>query len=238
MTRPVVWVTRTADGAGTTARAVEAKGYEAICASVLKVVPLTPEIDPQSFDTVIFTSRNAVKAFCAVCARRTVAAYCVGDATAEAATDARFHTMVNAHGDIDALYALLQKEADRARRLLYAAPKAPAAPLTQWLRADGFQVNEVAVYETCEVEPVLPAADLARLTHVLIHSARAGKAAAQFLMTHHNKIAFKNLTFVCISEAAWQAVRGTLAAEGSADVPLHRIADFPDEAAMLQRLEA
>ncbi len=240
MPKPAVWITRTPEGARATARAVEAKGFDAVLAPVLKVVQLRAVIDPHSFGAVIFTSRNGLNAFCAVCNRRSVTAYCVGDATAEGARARKFRQVISAHGDIDALHDLLKASADRATRLLYAAPREPAAHLTQALRDDGFLVNEVAVYETREIQPVLPPADLGRISRVLIHSPKAGRAAAKTLLAHHDKIAFKNLTFVCISEAAWQAVAGGLAAGGidmAVHAPSHRVAAFPDEASMLQLLD-
>ncbi len=235
MTKPVAWITRTPDGAKATARAVAALGCEPVLAPVLKVVQLKPAIDPHSFGALIFTSRNAVAAFCAICNRRSVVAYCVGDATGEAAQARKFGKIVSARGDLTALHDLLKTEASRATRLLYAAPREPAAPLSQWLRDDGFMVNEVAVYETRETVPALAVTDLARITHVLVHSPKAGRAAAKVLLAHHDKIAFKNLSFICISEAAWRAVEATLA-QGGADA-LHRIAAFPDEASMLKLLE-
>ena len=234
--KPVVWITRTPDGAKATARAVAALDCEPILAPVLKVVQLKPAIDPHSFGALIFTSRNSVAAFSAICNRRSVAAYCVGDATAEAARAMKFGKIISAHGEFDALYALPKPEANRATRLLYAAPKDPAAPLTQRLRDDGFMVNEVAVYETRETVPALAAGDLARLTHILVHSPKAGRAAAKVLLAHHDKIAFKNLTFVCISEAAWHAVEAALAQGAQSEMPQHRVSPFPDEAAMLKLL--
>ena len=179
MTKPVVWVTRTPEGARATARAVTALGFDAVTAPVLKVIPLKPVIDPHSFGALVFTSRNGLTAFCAVCNRRAVTVYCVGDATAEAALAMKFHKVISAHGDIDALHELLKTEADRATRLLYAAPKEPAAPLTKLLRDDGFLVTEVAVYETRDIQPALSSSDLARISHILIHSPKAGRAVAK-----------------------------------------------------------
>lgn len=238
--RPVIWITRTPEGAKATARAVTALGADPIVAPVLKVIQLKPQIDPHGFGALIVTSRNGLDAFCAVCNRRSVLVYCVGDATAEAARTRKFRKVVSAHGDIEALHELLKQEADRATRLLYAAPKEPAAPLTKLLRDDGFLVTEAAVYETRDIQPTLTTAELSRITHVMIHSAKAGRAAAKVLLGHLDKILFQNLTFICMSEAAWQAVATTLSAGGktpAADGFRHRIAAFPDEAAMLKLLE-
>lgn len=238
--RPVVWITRTPDGAKATGRAVEAMGCEALHAPVLKVVQLKPVIDPHSFGAVIFTSRNGLNAFCAVCNRRAVTVYCVGDATAETARAKKFTKVVSAHGDIEALHALLLAEADRATRLVYAAPREPAAPLTRLLRGDGFLVTEVPVYETRDIAPALSAADLGRISHVLVHSPKAGRAVARVLIAHHDKLLFQKLRFICISEAAWHATEQAMTAGGidaTAAGWQKRISPFPDEASMLSLLQ-
>lgn len=233
---PVVWITRTPDGARATVRALKGMGCEVVSAPVLKVVQLKPAIDPHGFGAVIFTSRNGVGAFCNLVNRRSVTVYCVGDATAEAARARGFNKVISAHGDIGALHELLKTEADRATRLLYAAPKEPAAPLTRRLRDDGFFVSEVAVYETREIQPAITQAELGRVTHVLLHSAKAARAVAHVLLAHHDKIAFNKLTFVCISEAACQVLTTTLAA-GEPEAVHVLVAAAPDEASMLELLK-
>jgi len=241
---PLVWVTRTSEGARRTARAIEAMGYETLVAPVLKVQALKPIIDPHSFDAVIFTSRNGLNAFCALCSRRALTAWCVGDATAEAAREKGFQQVISAAGDGRALAELIRRTADRHSRLFYAAPREPAAALGKTLRADGFQVGEAALYETQFVMPRFSPADLARISHILVQSPRAGRAIAGALIVHHNKLCFPNLQFVCISEAAWRGVETGLRHSGVAEIRqalaagLNRhIAATPDEAAMLSLLD-
>lgn len=233
----LVWITRTAAGAQKTARAVETLGYEALIAPVLRVVPLKPVIDPHSFDAVIFTSRNGVEAFSSLCSRRALIAWCVGDATAAAARQHGFQTVISADGDVDNLIALISRDSDRHSRLLHAAPREPAGDLCQTLHADGFQISEATVYETCPVLPPLSPTELARIRHVLIHSPRGGRAVAQALIADHDKLCFPKLCFICISETAWQGLETTLG-KAMAEGLDRRIANTPDEAAMLRLLSA
>ena len=229
-----VWVTRTADGADKTARAVEALGHTALVAPVLAVEALDVRLD-QPFDAIIFTSRNGVNAFVAKSERRDVSAWCVGDATADAAGEAGFNAIMSAEGDVEALFDLMKAKAPRHIRYLYAAAKTPSAPLTAWLWAEGFRVSQTPVYDTVAVLPALSDADLEHITHVLIHSARGGREVAAYLKSH-GKFAFTNPQFICMSEKAWQgfgAVAGALA-----EKVRHRIADEPTEAAMLELLGA
>lgn len=228
-----VWVTRTADGADKTARAVEALGHKAIIAPVLAVETLDVGLG-QPFDAVIFTSRNGVMAFSGLSPRRDAPAWCVGDATADAARASGFDAIVSAEGDVQALFDLMKDRAPRHVRYLYASAKQPSAPLTAWLWAEGFRVSQTPVYDTTAADPALSDADLARITHILIHSARGGREVARYL-TAHGKFAFTNPWFICMSEGAWRGFAG--AAGKLSDGIKRRIAPEPTEAAMLELLK-
>lgn len=226
----VVWVTRT--NGERTAKAVEALGHEAIVAPVLATRAVDAALGTARFDAVIFTSRNGVSAFADQADRRDCPAWCVGDATAEAARQAGFSDIISAEGDVQALFDKLKAEAPRTIRFLYASAREPAAPLTAWMWAEGFSVTQVAVYETYAITPAIKDGDLDRVTHVLIHSARAGKALAAF-MPAHSKFAFTNSCFICMSEGAWQGFAGAFASEGIE----RRISPFPDEPSMLKLID-
>src|SRR5947208_159577 len=85
--KPVVWITRTRDGAERTAHALAALGAEALVAPVMEAVPVREHVAPDSFDVLILTSGNAVAAFCEMCERRDMPVYCVGDRTCRLAAD-------------------------------------------------------------------------------------------------------------------------------------------------------
>ena len=239
--RPVVWITRTRDGADRTARAVADLGFTPLVAPVMEIVPVRDHITPDGFDALVVTSGNAIGAYCAMCERRDMTVYCVGDRTAQIAIDNGLPHAKSAGGDVAALFDLIRADAPRMTRLLYAAPRDPAAPLTQWLKAEGYAVTQVTAYETQPVEPLLDDDDYARLTHVLVHSSRAGTAVAQALVHQAAKAPFDTLTFVCISQAAWDAVQAEFTKAGGektvARRVLSRISAFPDEASMLKLIE-
>jgi len=226
----VVWVTRT--NGERTAKAVEALGHEAIVAPVLATQAVDADLGTARFDAVIFTSRNGVSAFADQADRRDCPAWCVGDATAEAARQAGFSNVLSAEGDVQALFEKLKVEAQRGTCFLYASAREPSAPLTAWLWAEGFSVSQVPVYETAVITPAIADVDLGRITNVLIHSARAGKALAAFV-TAHSKFAFTNSCFICMSEAAWQGFSGAFASEGIK----RRISPYPDEPSMLKLID-
>jgi uroporphyrinogen-III synthase len=229
----VVWVTRTQPGADRTARAVEALGHEAVVAPVLEVVPLPADFNGIRFDAVIFTGGNALDAFCRLSDRRDVTAWCVGDTTAEAARAQGFQTVMNAEGDAEALFKLIKAKAPRDSLFVYPAPKEPAAPLLAWMWAEGLSISQIPVYETHMIAPEI---DLRRITHVLVHSAKAARALADLL----GKFAFTKLCVIFISDAASNAFDEAWAQTSKNNMPealARRISPFPDEASMLKRIE-
>ncbi len=236
--KPVVWITRTRDGAERTARKIEDKGFAALVAPVMEAMPAREHIAPDSFDALILTSGNAVGAFCEMCERRDMTVYCVGDRTAEIAADNGLAKAKSASGDVSALFDLICGDAPPGTRLLYAAPHDPAAPLSDWLKDQGYPVQQVTAYETRLIEPQLADDDFQRITHILLHSPRAGQATAQALLRRADRVRFETLTFVCISEAAWHAAHDEIEKAGGekslAGRIIRRISAFPDEASMLK----
>ena len=238
--KPVVWITRTRDGAERTGKAVSDMGFEPVIAPVMEAVPLRAPVAADSFDALIVTSGNAVIAFCEMSERRDITVYCVGDRTARIAADNGLTNAKSANGDVSALFEFICADAPRTTRLLYAAPHDPAAPLADWLKDQGYRVQQVTAYETRRVEPGLSADDYNRITHVMIHSPRAGVATARAMIRHAAQTKFETLTFVCISEAAWHAAYDEIEKAGGeksvAGRLIRRISAFPDEASMLKLL--
>jgi len=235
--KPVVWITRTRDGAERTAKAIAEMGFEALIAPVMEALPVRDHIAPDSFDALIVTSGNAVGAFCEMCERRDMTVYCVGDRTCEVAAQNGLANARSASGDVSVLFDFICANAPKSSRLLYAAPHDPAAPLADWLQDEGYSVRQITAYETRLVDPELSDDDFRRITHVLIHSPRAGAATAQALLKRADRIRFDDLTLVSISEAASRAAQDEIDKAGGdkslADRLFRRISAFPDEASML-----
>lgn len=228
-----VWITRTEPGASKTAQAVAALGYEPLIAPVLEVRRLKPVFDPLDFDALIFTSRNALDAFCALSSRRDLPVWCVGAATADAARRYGFERVISADADARALAELIVRDADPGARLFHPTAQEPAFAMAETLRAKGVTVSEAAVYATLALTPDLPQPH--SLTHALIHSPRAAAPVVETLL--HNADA-PALIFVAISPAAAEALDQARAAAPQTRKLAReiRISAFPDEASMLQRL--
>jgi uroporphyrinogen-III synthase len=97
---------------------------------------------------VLFTSANGARAFAAATTRRDLAILAVGDATAEAARDVGFDTVVSAGGNIEDLTRLAIDSLDPAKgALVHAAGSVVAGDLGGALTASGFTVRRAVLYD-------------------------------------------------------------------------------------------
>ena len=224
----VIWVTRAQPGAEATAGRLRELNIEAVVEPLLEVRPAPNiAIDLTGVSAIAFTSANAVAAFAARSAERTIRVFAVGDATASAARAQRFGNVLSARGDVAALASAL---ATRRRELpgvvLYPAAAEPAQDLAGALEAVGLTVRQVTLYETVALEPSETLLErLPRIDGVLVHSAKAAKALAAFLKTRPAP----GLSAFCLSrQIARPLARCGLAAVVSAE--------SPNEAALLALL--
>lgn len=213
------WITRAQPGAEATAARVRELGIEPIVAPLLEVRPIAgADLDLAGVSALAFTSANAVAAFAARSPERAFRVFAVGDATAAAARQQRFASVLSAQGDVAALAAAL---AARRRELsgviLYPAAAEPAQDLAGALAAVGLETRQVALYETVAVEP--PADLIERLPEiaaVLLHSAKAARALAGALKASPAP----ELVAYCLSpQIARSLTRAGLAALRSAAQP-------------------
>ncbi len=119
-----------------------------IISPVLRISPITDAIDLSGFEGVILTSENGAVALSKVACVDGVEAWCVGDRTAEVATDLGMRA-VSARGDADALVALLGLRAS-AGTLLHVHGTRTQGDVVTRIRAAGFRAESRMVYEQVE----------------------------------------------------------------------------------------
>jgi len=185
--RQKIWITRTQPGAQATAERVRALGHEAFVAPLLTVAPVeNVRIDLEGVSALAFTSANAVRAFAARQADRSLKVFAVGAATAEAARAAGFKTVLHTRGDVAVLArALVERRRELTGEVLHPGAAEPAGDLVGALERYNVPARDLVVYESTPAE--LTPEELARLPEmdaVLVHSARAAKALAAILRAH------------------------------------------------------
>jgi uroporphyrinogen-III synthase len=226
-----IWVTRASPGAEATAARLAAMGLAPLVDPLLEVRDLSPAIGLDGVAALAFTSVNGVAAFARLHAGRDRPVFAVGDRTARAAREAGFMAVASADGDVEALAALILREAARlGGAVLHPSALEPAGDLVSRLAAVGVGARRLAVYETVDRDPS-PAtlAGLDGLEAVLLHSPRAARSLARWLAERPAP----RLRALCLSAAVARPL-GTLAQAGG--VGCVTSAPHPDETALLDLL--
>ena len=167
MTR--VWITRTEPGASETAARVRDMGLEPVVAPLLETVPLDAR-PPALSEAVAFTSPNGPRVYSGPTG---IPAWCVGEATAEAARAKGFGDVRRGGLDVADLAARLTYELDRP--LVHWAGAHVAGDLVGALRDAGHSVRRAVAYRA-EAVSGCPVAEPVEI--VLLHSPRAARLFA------------------------------------------------------------
>ena len=119
-----------------------------VISPLMTAVFLTHPLPPGPFDAVILTSETAAEAARRISAEQVslpVRAFCVGDRTAQVATEAGFLTL-SAAGDADALVALIQSRLPHAR-FLHLRGRDGRGNIAERLNSGGSETYEAIVYD-------------------------------------------------------------------------------------------
>ena len=137
-----ILLTRPAADAERFATLLRARGVvaEIEISPIVEIVPTGVEVDLTGLGGVIFTSRNAI----AFAEPLDVPAWCVGEATAEAATGKGWRAIA-ANGDAEALYARILADAPKGQ-LLHLRGALSRGGLAERLTAEGILTSEAIIY--------------------------------------------------------------------------------------------
>ncbi|GAA3858773.1 uroporphyrinogen-III synthase [Celeribacter arenosi] len=197
---------------------MEWPNLDVIVAPAMKIVTLSGDFPEHGYEATLLTSRSAVAA-----ARQhfpDIAAYCVGDATAQEARDAGL-SAVSAAGAAPDLIGLILK--DGLKKVVHLRGAHSRGEIAQKLTSAGVQTDSIVVYD--QVERAWKDKEIERIenTHRLIvpvFSPRSSALIGSRLASYRGKI-----TLIAISKAARD--------EWSGPKPKHiEIAEKPDAPAM------
>lgn len=204
-----VLVTRAEPGAAETAARLAAMGHEAIRAPMLTIEEVGASADISPFVALLFTSANGVAVFARASASRTLPAYCVGDATGNAAREAGFADVRVGGGDVRTLAALVaQSRRPDDGALLHVSGADIAGDLARDLSLRGFTVERRIFYRAVPATRLPTIAETAlksahpHIGAALFHSARGARAFVDIVK--HN-IDCTRITALCQSDAVASA---------------------------------
>jgi uroporphyrinogen-III synthase len=142
-------ITRTQPGADASVATLRDLGFEAIAIPAAMTTPTDAELDIAGVQALLMTSAAAARCTKADTNILALPVYAVGDATARAAIEVGFKTVISAGGDGAALAVLAadrMKPSDGA--LLHVRGQEVAGDVTGMLTACGFEARLLEVYHT------------------------------------------------------------------------------------------
>jgi uroporphyrinogen-III synthase len=200
----------------------------------------TPELSPP-YQALIFTSRNAVKAFGyrfpEVTAAAYCPAYCIGENTADAADYYGLDPVIAVSGDGRHLLEQLKKDLDPTKEPLFRViAEGEEDPLAAQLIEMGFQVTTVPLYTAQPIphlsRPTINALQKRSLDGVLFYAPRTASHFVQLVQQEEGlSETCKNLTAWCINE---------LTADALSPLPFKNIycAQEPTQASLIAQISA
>lgn len=229
-------VTRPDEDAAEIAAALAHRGIDPVLAPLMTVVHLTRDVaaDVEEAQALLFTSRNGVRAFCALTPRRDRPVYAVGDSTASLAREAGFTTVESAGGNSSDLARLVaEKLTPEGGPLFHAAGETVAGDLSAILESHGFTTIRKALYQAVPIDALPPLAvsglSEGSLDLVLFFSPRTARVFHELVTAAGLSDACGRMTALCLSGAVadvmpsdtWKEVR--VAAEPTSTALLEAI---------------
>jgi len=231
-----VLVTRAELDAERTARALAARGHEAVLAPVLRIVRTNEPPPAETFDAAILTSANAVAALTSLAsAAKTLPIFVVGERTASAVAATGRCDVRTAEGDAGSLVEMIDRTMRPNAKLLHIAGRDRKPEPEAALSAAGFVVTTWVAYEALAAKRLPDAAWRAlgegRLDAALHYSRRSAGIILNLVENAGLAAEFRALAHVCLSADVADALR-------DAGAPHVAIAARPDENALLTVLDA
>jgi len=154
-------------------------------------------------EAVIFTSSNAIRAFCNLTNARPPA-FTVGSVSGALAKQEGFANVTIGGGDVVKLATLIKRKL-KPTRLFYAAALHTAADIAKLLPE--FNITKNVLYEAKAAEslPTSLVQKMPHITHVVLYSPRTARVFNEVTA----KLEVSHLTALCLSKAVAQEVKAT-----------------------------
>ena len=213
MSGPRLLLTRPRQDSLALADALARHGIESLIEPMMTIrIDGNARLDLSGVQTILLTSANGVRALAAASdeGARQLPVLAVGCATAQAARDAGFGSVTAADGDVDALEALVAARLDPgAGRVVHVAGRVSTGDLAARLRAAGFEVERVPLYEaeaaSALSEPARRALEARTVAGVALFSPRTARLFAKLAHESGLDSTARSLTAFCLSQAVAEA---------------------------------
>ena len=187
-----VLITRPIEEGKNTQALLKQRNIKSECFPFLKVTHHSFPFNPCNYDALIFTSRNAVRAFVARQPKREFQVFCVGEQTKELCLDHGFKNVQAAENSTESLQNLLNQQ-NFKKPAFYAR----GYNITQTLNHP--QIQEAIIYQTEFIEEFDSELDLKNYTHCLFFSVRTARAFVQYCQRNKLKSYLTQIKALCLA---------------------------------------
>ena len=210
--RPTIWLTRPRADSIALAAELADHGIESIIAPVMHITPQPFSAPDSAPDAVLLTSRHAVQALAQLPASwHQVPVYTVGKATAHAAADCGFKTIIPGPSDVMALLPRIMADMGSGGELLYLSGEDISVNIAHHLAPHGIHVINCSVYravaETSITSPLRAALMAGSIHSVVFFSARSARITAELLTREGLADTARTIEAFCLSAAVASAAR-------------------------------
>jgi uroporphyrinogen-III synthase len=229
-------ITRPREEAESLAAALATRGLGAVIEPLMAIHYRAPKaLDLAGVQAILCTSANGVRALARASGERGLPLFAVGDATASLARAEGYVAVRSAGGDVADLVRLAATRLlPQDGRLLHIAGSVIAGDLAAALRAQGFTIERMVLYEARPAAALSPAA---------IDALRAGAIGFALFFSPRTSAIFVRLAGIgCVAECCGTITALSISPAADAaltDLPWHdrRVAEQPNQAALLDMLD-
>ena len=206
-------VTRPQPDADRFATMCMAHGVEPVIAPLMSVEFCDDWETPKETGAFAFTSANGVRAFARARRIRTLPAFCVGEATAEAAREVQFLAIHTANGDVASLAALIARHTGAFKGpVAHIAGDRLAGDLVGALQQESVSAVQLCAYKARAVDALPETARNAlgggRALAVTLFSPRTAQLFLTLVERANMTEALARCRAVCLSDAVARAASG------------------------------
>jgi len=163
------------------------------------------EIDFSDYNSIIFTSANAIKFIDFKKIDKKILCFCVGDATEKKARSLGFQNTLAAGGNIKNLKELILQKFDKNDgKLLYVSGEIVSANLDQLLKEEGYNIRRLINYKTTHTEKFderfVNELKAKMPDIVYIYSQNSASSLLNFIKIYQLESFWMNTNLMCIGE--------------------------------------
>ena len=204
----LVLITRPEEDSLLIADLVKEKNYDVVTEPFLKVILHDQDLtDLESYQGLIFTSTNGVRAFCQNSNRRDYSVFAVGDQTMDEAKRVGFNDIKSAQGNVDDLIDLLSSQNSNGP-YLHIRGEHVTRPLIE--ASDTIQIDEKILYHTEKIEEISSGShDLLSqeaFSDILFFSRRTAEAFTEYVQAQGLEDRLKRTKALCLGPSMVQCL--------------------------------